>query len=235
MGKSIIIIPTYNEAETIGSLLNIVLKVSPESDILIIDDKSIDGTIDIVKNFMRNHSSIKMIVREDERGLGTALKRGYKEAYHGGYEIIVQMDADLQHPPEKISELIKTIEEGYDVAVASRYVSGGGIVGWTFYRRFISKVANNYARYLLGLKVKDVTTGFRAFSRRAIEYILNKNLSSKGYVIQVETLYILENAGFKIRECPFIFKNRYAGKSKLRLKIIVEFFFRIPYIKIRRH
>jgi dolichol-phosphate mannosyltransferase len=210
-------------------------KVSPESDILVIDDNSMDGTIDIVKRYMTRSSSIKMIVRESERGLGTALLRGYKEAYNRGYEVIVQMDADLQHPPEKVPELIKTIREGYDVAVASRYVIGGGILGWPYYRRLISKVANNYAKYLLGLKIRDVTTGFRAFSRKAIEYILSKNLRSKGYIVQVETLYMLEKAGFKIKECPFIFKNRYAGESKLKLKIILEYFIKVPYIRIRRY
>lgn len=233
MSKAVVILPTYNEVENIGVILDKLIKLPCELDILVIDDNSQDGTIDVIKNFMKTYDNISLIVRVNERGLGTALQRGYKEAYERGYDIAIQMDADLQHPPEIIPNLISLIENGYDVVIASRYIEGGGVSNWSLYRRVVSRLANLYAKIILGLRTKDVTSGFRAFGRKALAFLYDLNLRSKGFIIQVETLYNLEKKGFKVIEYPFIFKERIKGVSKLKIKVILEFFLNIPLLRFR--
>jgi len=233
VNKAVVILPTYNEVENISVILDKLIKLPCKLDILIIDDNSQDGTIDVVKNFMKTYDNISLIVRVNEKGLGTALKRGYKEAYERGYNIAIQMDADLQHPPEIIPNLISLIENGYDVVIASRYIEGGGVSSWSLYRRVVSRFANLYAKIILGLRTKDVTSGFRAFSRKALAFLYDLNLRSKGFMIQVETLYNLERNGFKVIEYPFIFRERIKGSSKLKIRVILEFFLNIPLLRFR--
>ncbi len=229
---TIIILPTYNEAENIGILLERLINLPCKYDILVIDDESRDGTIDIVRDFMSRYDNIDLIVRHGVRGLGTALLRGYNEAVKRGYNYIVQMDADLQHPPELIPDLVKRLSEGCDVVIASRYVEGGSVEGWNIYRRVVSRFANKYAKTVLGLRVRDITSGFRAFKREVLEYLVNKEFKSSGFIIQVETLYYLFKGGFSICEYPFKFVARARGKSKLSMKIILEYFIKVPLIRL---
>jgi len=229
--KTLILIPTYNEADNIGILLNKILSLDKNYDILVIDDNSKDGTIEIISQYMYKSGNIDLIIRYHERGLGTALFRGYLEAYNRGYDILVQIDADLQHPPEYIPYLVDIIKDGYDVALGSRYVKGGEVGEWSFLRRMISKWANLYAKIILGISAGDVTTGFRAFSKRALEFIINRGVKSKGFLIQVETLYILEKSGYKIKEYPIKFSPRSKGSSKLNYRIILEYFIKVPMIR----
>lgn len=231
--KTLIIIPTYNERDNITPLINELSKVRKlvVFDVLFIDDNSPDGTGDLIKEHVKHDKWIKLIVRTRERGLGSALYKGYQYAYENNYDYVLQMDADLQHPPSVIPDLISKLKLGCDVVVASRYIEKGGSEGWPFYRRLISKVANKYATTLLNIKIKDVTSGYRGFNIKAIRDLLNYRLSSKGYVFQVETLALLSKLGYKICETPFIFKKRIKGSSKLGFKEVIKYF--ISVLKIR--
>jgi len=231
--KTLVIIPTYNERDNIPPLIEELSKVreSGDFDVLFIDDSSPDGTAELIKEYAKHNNWIKLIIREHERGLGSALRRGYQYAYQNNYDYVIQMDADLQHPPHIILDLIDKLKFGCEVVVASRYVKGGGSEGWPFYRRLISKLANKYATTLLNIKVNDVTSGFRGFNIRAIKDLLDYELSSKGYVLQVETIAVLNRLGYKICEVPFIFKRRIRGASKLGVKEMIKYFIAIFRIK----
>lgn len=231
MSEYLILIPTYNERENIEKLLEILIKSYPEMDILVIDDYSLDGTIDVLRRFSNEYPNIQYIVRVGEKGLGTALIRGYREAIKGGYKYLIQMDADLQHDPSYISSLAERLREGCDLVVASRYIGGGGIEGWSFIRRLISKGANIYARVILGIGVKDLTSGFRGFKVSSLRNIIDELVDVDGFAIQVETIYRMYKKGYSICEIPFIFKSRIHGSSKLGIPVILEFFIRI--LKLR--
>ena len=221
----LVIIPTYNEKDNIPPLIERLDKVraSLTFDTLFIDDDSPDGTAEIIKNLQKSRPWIKLIVRRGERGLGSALRRGYKEAIERRYSWLIQMDSDLQHPPEIIPSIIERLKDGFDLVIASRYIAGGGTEGWSIYRRLVSRCANMYARILLGLTPKDVTSGFRGFSEKALQILTNHKFISHGFALQVESIYILEENGCKVSEVPFIFRNRVKGKSKLNRGEIVGY------------
>ncbi len=237
--KILILLPTYNESESIRKLIPLLeeyinsIKRSRnlDIDILVIDDNSPDRTYEIVREYMGKYQNIHLIVRPSKMGLGTALARGFKEALNRGYDALITMDADLQHPPEYIVDLINAYLNGCDIVIASRYIKGGGIEGWSKFRRIVSSIANIYGRGLTGLKIRDLTTGYRLYSRKVLEYLAGLNLKSSGFVFQVEVLYRLKNFNLKICEVPFIFKSRMHGKSKLSRKIILEYL--INLLKLR--
>lgn len=231
MSDTVILIPTYNERENIGRLLESLVKLYPELDILIIDDNSTDGTIDVIRRFSELYSNIHYIIRVDERGLGSALLRGYREAIKRGYKYLIQMDADLQHDPIYIRDLIDKLRSGCDIVIASRYIEGGGVEGWSLRRRIISWGANKYVKILLCIKARDVTSGYRGFNLSSLKEVLDNVEGASGFVIQVETLYQMTRSGYRICEVPFIFKSRIHGSSKLSLKVILEFFIRV--LKLR--
>jgi len=223
--KTIVIIPTYNERENIYELVGRLegARKVEKFDVLFIDDNSPDGTHELIRELINERDWIQLRVRMGERGLGTALKRGYLDALMAGYDYAIQMDGDLQHPPEVIPSIINKLRKGYDVVIASRYIENGGIEGWSFYRRMVSKIANMYAKFILGLSPRDVTSGFRGFSKKALEILNQYEFRSRGYALQVEALYILEKKGLKISEVPFTFTRRKGGASKLGSKEIREY------------
>jgi dolichol-phosphate mannosyltransferase len=213
----LVVIPTYNEEENIPSLINRLNEIRRDEpfDVLFIDDDSPDGTAKIIEGFRSDNRWIRLIVRRGVRGLGSALKRGYEEALKEGYRWLIQMDGDLQHPPEVIPSILDRLRDGFDLVIASRYVFGGGAEGWSFYRKVISKGANMFARAILGLSPHDVTSGFRGFSRSALQVLCDHEFISQGFALQVEAIYVLEKNGYKVSEVPFIFKSREKGTSKL--------------------
>lgn len=230
--KTLLFLPTYNERSNIVPLISEILEISKRSgveiDILVIDDNSPDGTAEAVRSAsIIYNKNIYLIVRPRKLGLGTALKKAINFAYEHDYDIMILMDADFQHPPETIPLLINKIVEGYDLVIASRYVSGGGVEKWSLFRKVISRGANYYVRIILGLPVKDSTSGFRAFSRRALAYLSNEYFLSRGYALQVEIAYKLWKNGFKLKEVPFLFGVRRSGSSKLGFKVIIEFFLNV--------
>ncbi len=224
----VVVLPTYNERDNILELVPQIERVFQSSGILgwivVVDDNSLDGTIDAVEALRGGYGNIRLIVRRGERGLGSAIVRGFKEALQTlDIDVYVQMDADLSHPPSAIPELLKALEDGYDIAIASRYCEEGDALGWSPTRKLVSWAANRYATSFLGVKIRDVTTGFKAYNTRALTSLVELDLESGGYAYQVESLYELLKRGFRAVEVPFVFVNRRVGRSKLGLKNILSF------------
>lgn len=188
------------------------------------DDNSPDGTAKAVEKIQGSDKQVHLLKRPGKMGLGSAYVDSFTWALSDlRFDILVQMDADFSHPPPDIVRLVTAIEEGSDVALASRYVKGGGSSRWPWHRRLISKGANILAHLMLGISVRDMTTGFRAMNRRAVEGLLSYKLNSRGYSYQVECLAIFGKLGLKIVEVPFTFESRRAGKAKLSIREVLRF------------
>jgi len=224
--KNIVVIPTYNEKRNI---LSLVKKIG-DIDILFIDDNSPDGTADVIEKLKMKNEKLKIIKRERKMGLGSAYRAGFKYALDNGYDNVIMMDADLSHPPEKIPELL---DVDADFVVASRYIKGGKIVGWPWYRYFLSKYANIYAKTFLKMPINDLTGGFNRIKKEVLEEIDFEGLKSDGYAFQIELKYYAWKKGFKLREIPITFKEREKGKSKLSKKIVWEAFWLVLDLSVR--
>jgi len=222
--KTIIVIPTYNEKDNVRELVERIFAQSVSGlEILFVDDNSPDGTAGIIKELQKNYP-IHLLERTGKLGLGSAYIAGFKKALALGADLVFEMDADFSHNPTDIPRLIAACESGADLAIGSRKVSGGGVVGWGWKRKFMSNGAMWFARILLRLKAKDVTAGFRCFQRRVLETIDLEKIKSNGYAFQEELLYYTERAGFKVADVPVVFVDRLKGQSKLGKKDITEFF-----------
>ncbi len=219
-------VPTYNEKDNVSNLIEEVRRCAiPGLSMLFVDDSSPDGTSDLVRGYSSREPWVKLLVRSEKRGIGSAYQDGFREAISAlAPEIVVEMDADLQHPPSAIVDLVRAVKSGADVAVGSRYVPGGSVSGWSFWRRVVSKGANAYSRMLLGLPVKDATSGFRAYGKAAAAKVANTSLPAKGFEFQVASLHLLKT-NMKIVEVPYAFSARTAGTSKLGLADMARFFF----------
>lgn len=222
--KPIIVIPTYNERENITRLIPAIFGLQiPNLEIVVVDDNSPDDTAQAVHS-LRAQFPVYIIKRPRKLGIGTAYVDGFKKALALGADIIFEMDADFSHDPVDVARLIDQVQQGADLAIGSRRITGGKFVGWGMYRYITSWTAMTLARIILGLKTKDVTAGFRAFRRATLEKVLERDIGSNGYAFQEEILYRTEKNGFKVVEIPVTFVNRTSGKSKLSSKDIWEFF-----------
>lgn len=223
--KSLLVLPTYNEAENIEKVMQKLL-VYDNLDILVVDDSSTDGTAEIVKNLPEFGKKVFIIERPGKLGLGTAYITGFKWGLEKDYELFFEMDADLSHDPQDIPRFIEKINEGYDVVVGSRYKNNTiSVVGWDFKRLLISKFGNWYATTILGLRqFSDVTSGFRVYRRSCFSKIDLDRIKSNGYAFQIEMVYKLYKKGCKITEIPIIFYERFGGSSKMSKKIAFEAF-----------
>lgn len=226
---ALVVIPTFNEAETIEGLLDALHQSAPDVDVLIVDDNSPDGTAAIV----RDHGGAYLLSRDGKQGLGSAYRAGFAWALRRGYRVIAQMDADLSHPPDRLPALIAALANA-DVAVGSRYVSGGGIDAWTWLRRRISAWGNLFARIVLGLRVHDATAGFKAFRRAALCDIDVLDSTSDGYCFQIENAWRAEQQGLRVAEVPIRFTDRTLGSSKMSSRIVVEALLRVVQWRIRK-
>ena len=232
MIKTLLIIPTYNEANNILEVLDEVLSLNIDHlDVLIVDDNSPDGTADIVKKYSLNHSNIFLKEREGKLGLGTAYIAGFEYAIENKYDYVFEMDADLSHDPKVIPEFLKAIEEA-DLVIGSRYLTGVNVINWPLMRLFISVMASKYTRIITGLPVHDCTSGFKCFRREVLEKIPLHEVSSSGYSFQIEMNFKAWKRGFRIKEVPIIFYDRTVGTSKMSKKIIVEAIFLVWKLKI---
>ncbi|HXW37193.1 MAG TPA: polyprenol monophosphomannose synthase [Nitrososphaerales archaeon] len=224
MARVCVVIPTYNERENIGPLLEGIRASRDGADLLFVDDSSPDGTPAEISRYANEEGWIHLLSRGSKMGIGSAYLDGFRHAVTMiGAETVVEMDADLQHPPSLIPKLVAAVSGGADVAVASRYVEGGGSEGWGLGRRTISRSANWLAKTLLGLKVGDCTSGFRAYGRASVQKLLESNLPTSGFEFQVAALKTLK--GQRIVEVPYTFRARAAGESKLKFRDVVRFFF----------
>ena len=219
--KTLIIIPTYNERDNVSSLVEQIFAVVPEAHVLLVDDQSPDGTADYAEELFGTGGRLSVLRREGPRGLGCSYVDGYKRALDGGYTRVIQMDADFSHDPKYLPLLMSAANKA-DVVIGSRYCAGGSLSDWPLHRRLLSRFANFYVRAITGLAVEDSTSGFRCFSRYAIERIIANQIVSEGYAFQVEVAYRAHEADLKIVEVPIVFTDRREGKSKISRAVIWE-------------
>ena len=219
--RTLIVVPTYNEAENIGPLLLRVLAAVPEAQVLVVDDNSPDGTADLVAARGDFGRRVHLLRRPGKAGLGAAYRAGFRWALDQGYEHVVQMDADLSHPPERVPALLDALV-GSDLAVGSRYVHGGAIENWSWSRRLISWLGNLYVRIVLGLPVRDATGGFKAYRAATLEEIGALSSHSNGYCFQIENTWQAVRRGLRVAEVPITFTDRTFGQSKMSGAIVLE-------------
>jgi dolichol-phosphate mannosyltransferase len=236
--KTLIVIPTYNEAENIDGMIRSVFDHIPAHmnvHILVVDDNSPDGTATIVESLIQQYfgQSLFLMVRNGKLGMGTAYKEGFQWGLAKGYDLFIEMDADLSHHPAYLPDMIDHTHQ-HDVVIGSRYVPGGGVKGWGWLRKLISKGGSLYARLILGLPIRDLTGGFNLWKRKVLEKIDMNSVQSEGYAFQIELKYKAFRCGFSLGEHPIIFEDRRAGKSKMSKGIIAEAMLRVLQMKIRQ-
>lgn len=231
---SIVIIPTYNEKENIENIIRAVFALPKSFHILIIDDGSPDGTASIVRGLMQDEFTDRlfMVERQGKLGLGTAYICGFKWALEHGYDFVFEMDADFSHNPEDLPRLYQACaDEGFDVAVGSRYVSGVNVVNWPMGRVLMSYYASRYVQFVTGIPVRDTTAGFKCYRRRVLETVDLDAIRFKGYAFQIEMKFTAYKLGFKIKEVPVIFVNRREGTSKMSGGIFGEALFGVMRLR----
>jgi dolichol-phosphate mannosyltransferase len=220
--RTLVVLPTYQEAENIAEVLRRVRSAVPRADILVVDDSSPDGTAALAKAAGYELGGVDVLVRPGKSGLGSAYRAGFAEGMARGYEILVEMDSDLSHDPSRLPALLRAVEEGADLALGSRYVPGGSVPGWRRRRRWLSRNGNRYAAAVLGLGVRDATSGFRAYRADALRRVDLTTVRADGYGFQIEMAYRVAAAGGLIVEIPIQFVDRTRGTSKMSGHIIVE-------------
>src|ERR671910_2806471 len=219
---TLIIIPTYLEAENVGEVVRQVRASAPDADILVVDDSSPDGTAHLAKKTGAEVGRVEILVLPEKGGLGVAYRAGFRHGFSHGYDVVVQMDADFSHDPAALPELLGKVEAGADVAIGSRYVAGGNIPNWPRTRRVLSRVGNYYASTVLGLNVRDATSGFRAYRAGVLRQVEAAATRATGYGFQVELAYRAHRLGATIVEMPITFNDRVRGESKMSWHIIGE-------------
>ena len=237
MSDSIIIIPTYNEKENIEAIIRAVTSLEKDFDVLVIDDGSPDGTAGIVKGLMAEEfkGRVHLVERSGKLGLGTAYICGFKWALEHGYEYIFEMDADFSHAPADLPRLYAAChDEGYDVSVGSRYITGVNVVNWPIGRVLMSYYASAYVRTVLGIKLRDTTAGFVCWTRKVLETMSLDDVRFKGYAFQIEMKYTALCLGFKIKEVPVVFVNRELGTSKMSGGIFSEALFGVMKLRMTK-
>jgi len=213
---TLVVIATYNERENIGPLVTEVLEQAPGCNVLVVDDSSPDGTGQEVRRMALGDGRVKLLERPRKLGLGTAYLAGFREAIAGGFDRVLTMDADFSHHPQHLPAILdRALRPGIDVVIGSRYVPGGGVVGWPIHRRVLSFGANTFARLLLGLKPHDCTGAYRCYSRQVVEALEQGSVVSHGYSSLLELVWRCQHAGFVIAEVPITFADREFGESKV--------------------
>ena len=231
----IVIIPTYNEAGNVVSMLQKLLNLSVPVDVLIVDDGSPDGTADLVKKEAQKYPGrIHLLERGKKMGLGTAYVAGFQFGLDNGYTYLCEMDCDFSHDPKDIPKLVEKVKLGEaDVAIGSRYSAGISIINWPLSRLILSYSANLYARFVTGLPIFDTTAGFKCLHRKVLESIKLDRIKSNGYAFQIEIHFRAWKLGFRIKEVSIIFRERKSGVSKMSKKIVMEAIWRVWSLKMR--
>jgi dolichol-phosphate mannosyltransferase len=220
--RTLVITPTYVEAENIDEFLRRARAAVPDADILVVDDNSPDGTADVAEKVAAELGGIDVLRRPAKTGLGTAYRAGFTIGLEKGYDALVQIDADLSHDPSVLPTLLEEVESGADLAIGSRYVPGGEIPHWPWFRRALSRYGNRYAAVVLGTRVKDATSGYRAYRADTLKAIDYSTTRAKGYGFQIETEYRVHVWGGRITEVPIVFTDRVRGYSKMTWFIFAE-------------
>lgn len=219
--RILIVIPTFNEKDNIKKLIPMIMEYLPAADLLVVDDKSPDGTGAAVKVIMKKNKRVKLIERAKKLGLGTAYVEGFKYALAKKYDIIFEMDADFSHDPSYLPVFIEMLKTN-DLVIGSRYLNGLSVVNWPLRRLVLSKLANLYAKIITGLPLTDLTSGFKCYKSSVLKAIDFDKIHSDGYAFQIEMHYKVWEKSFKIKEIPIIFVDRHAGSSKMSRKVILE-------------
>ena len=220
--RTLVILPTYEERDTIEWVLARLLALPAHLDILVVDDSSPDGTGDLVRAVAAQEPRVRLLERPAKGGLGSAYLDGFRTGLSDRYDLFVEMDSDLSHAPEELPRMLEAAASGLDLVVGSRYVPGGSVTDWSRSRVALSKAGNTYARLMLGLPIRDATSGFRVYRRRALETLVDMSLHSEGYGFQIELVMRAWNAGFAVGEVPITFREREHGHSKISRTIVVE-------------
>ena len=229
---TVVISPTYNEAENLPVLVERFFRHVPSATLLVVDDASADGTAAVCRELQRTYPNLRLLERDGPRGLGRAYLEGMAWGIEEGFELVGTMDADLSHDPARLPAMLAAAGE-VDVVIGSRYVEGGGIVNWGLHRLLLSRAANLYAAAVLRIPARDVTSGYRLYSASALARIDLGTIRSNGYSFQGEMLYRLHLQGGPIREVPILFIDRAAGRSKLGREEIYIGAFRILALRFR--
>jgi dolichol-phosphate mannosyltransferase len=237
-GEPWLILPTYNEAENIKAIVSasadVLGRAAPEGfRVLVVDDGSPDGTGTIADEMAAEHSWLEVLHRSEKNGIGPAYLAGFRHALDHGAGYVMEMDSDFSHDPADLARLLDAARGEADLALGSRYVPGGGVSDWGLLRRFISEGGSTYARWVLGLQVRDLTGGFKCFRREVLEAIHFDSVRSRGYAFQVELTYRAVRAGFRVVEVPIVFRDRQQGQSKMSWRIAVEAMWLVPRLRFR--
>jgi dolichol-phosphate mannosyltransferase len=228
--RAVVCLPTYNERENLEPMLRAL--GDKDVDVLVIDDNSPDGTGELADRIAAQLDYVEVLHRERKEGLGPAYLAGFRRALDAGAELVLEMDCDFSHDPAAVPRLIAAVDEGADLALGSRYVTGGSVGNWGFLRRFVSAGGSWYARVLLGVPVRDLTGGFKCYRRRVLETIDLDAIESKGYAFQIETTYRTLRAGFCVVEIPIHFVDREEGGSKMSKAIVAEAIWKVPALRL---
>lgn len=220
--KTLIVTPTYNESDNLRPFLDSVFGVVPNVTVLVVDDASPDGTGRLADEIAANDSRVKVLHRAGKLGLGTAYLEAFARNLDAGYDIFIEMDTDLSHDPVYLPDFFRAFEAGADVVAGSRNIPGGGVEGWGLGRHVLSKGGSLYSRTILGVPIRDLTTGYKAFTRDALKRIDIQKVASNGYSFQIEMTYRALQVGLKVTEVPITFVDRRAGQSKMSRKIFLE-------------
>jgi dolichol-phosphate mannosyltransferase len=232
--SNLVIIPTYKEKENIEAIIKTISCLSISFDILIIDDNSPDGTASIIKDLQNTFKNLYLIERPGKLGLGTAYITGFKWALEKDYSYIYEMDADFSHDPNDLVRLYKACkEDGADLAIGSRYISGVNVVNWPLTRVLMSYIASIYVRVVTGMRIMDTTAGFKCYKREVLENIRPDHIKSVGYAFQIEMKFAAWKLGYKIVEIPIVFTDRKLGASKMSGGIFNEALWGVLRMKLR--
>ena len=235
MTRVVVCVPTFDEAENVGALLDAVVAVFDangiDGRIIVIDDSSPDGTAEIVEARSRDEPRVAVLRRARKEGLGRAYRDGFRRVLDEGAEVVVQMDCDFSHDPAAIPRLLAALDDA-DVVLGSRYVPGGGVEGWPLLRRTISRGGCLYARTVLGVSVHDLTGGFKAFRAEVLEYLLGRSINARGYGFQIQMTYEAILADYRVREIPIVFRDRVRGSSKMALSVVTEAAVLVPRLRL---
>jgi dolichol-phosphate mannosyltransferase len=241
-GEPWLILPTYNEAENVEAIVAAAGEVLAGASrngfrVLVVDDGSPDGTGELADRLAAVHDWVEVLHRSEKNGIGPAYLAGFRYALERGAGYVMEMDSDFSHDPGDLARLLAATDrespDGADLALGSRYVPGGGVREWGLLRRFISEGGSTYARWMLGLEVRDLTGGFKCFRREVLEAIHFDGVRSQGYAFQVELTYRAVRAGFRVVEVPIVFRDRQQGQSKMSWRIAAEAIWLVPRLRFR--
>lgn len=231
--RSLVVIPTYQEVGNVEEVLRRARAALPDGCVLIVDDGSPDGTADRAETVAAELGGVSVLRRRSKDGLGAAYRAGFAWGIERGFEVLIEMDADLQHDPGALPLLLGAIEDGAELAIGSRYVEGGSIPSWSWHRRALSRYGNRYAAFVLSLPVADATSGFRAYQATTLRLLDTGDFRADGYGFQIETAYRISRAGGRIVEVPIAFADRAVGESKMSWRIVVEALFLVTGWAVR--